>query len=74
MRSMRHMPSDLQQLILQCRTERGLSLVEMAKQVRLSPAGLSKIERGKAKPNRTTEARLVAFLRKHGYFAKQEAA
>jgi DNA-binding XRE family transcriptional regulator len=64
--------AELSQLILQCRTERNLSLSEMAKQVHLSATGLSKIERKKVKPNRTTEGRLVAFLRKHGYFPKQE--
>lgn len=60
-------------LVVKCRTERGLSLAQMAKALRMSAAGLSKIERGKVKPNRTTEARITAFLNRHGYFPKVAA-
>jgi transcriptional regulator with XRE-family HTH domain len=68
-------PSDeLAKMVLECRTEKELSLTKMAKALRMSAAGLSKIERGKVKPNRTTTSRLVAFLNRHGYFPKQEAA
>lgn len=64
---------NLSQLILRYRTDSGDSLAAMAEKVQLSAAGLAKIERGKAKPNRTTELRIVEFLQKHGYFVKQEA-
>lgn len=66
--------SELSELILKCRIERGLTLLQFAKAVKMSGAGISKIERGLSKPNRTTEARLVAFLRKYGYFPKTEVA
>jgi ribosome-binding protein aMBF1 (putative translation factor) len=75
-RSVLRMPStpakterdELAKMVFECRNQKGLSLMQMAKALKLSAAGLSKIERGKVKPNRTTEARIVAFLNRHGYY------
>lgn len=65
---------DLIALLVQCRTERQLSLAQVAKAVKISTVALSNIERGKAKPRRTTRLRLVNFLQRHNYFPKQAAA
>lgn len=54
--------------LVKYRAARGKSLADVARAVRLSPAGLGKIERGLCKPNRTTRRRLVKFLRERGYF------
>jgi transcriptional regulator with XRE-family HTH domain len=65
---------DLINLLVQCRTDRKLSLAQVAKAVRISTVGLSNIERGVSKPRRTTRLRIVNFLQKHGYYVKQAAA
>jgi transcriptional regulator with XRE-family HTH domain len=59
---------ELAKMILRCRAERKLSLTQMAKALKMSPSGLWKIEQEKVKPNPTTEARIVAFLNRHGYY------
>lgn len=77
MKTTDHQPeayTELIQLLVQCRTERGLTLPDIAKTLRLSVGTLSNIERGVANPRRTTRLKLEQFLRKHGYFLKQEAA
>jgi transcriptional regulator with XRE-family HTH domain len=65
---------DLTKLLVQCRTERNLTLAQVAKIAKISTVALSNIERGIAKPRRTTRLRLVTFLQRHGYFAKEVAA
>ena len=64
---------ELRRLVLKCRAEQRLSLSAMGVAVGLSAAGISKIERGKTKPNRASEARLIEFLRKRGYLPKAAA-
>jgi transcriptional regulator with XRE-family HTH domain len=73
---MRNSPdyAELIQLLIQCRTERGLTQPDVARSLRLSVATISNIENGVAKPRPTTRLKLVQFLRKHGYFPKEEAA
>lgn len=65
--------ADLIKLLVECRTERGLSLAQVAKAIKISTVALSNIERGLSKPRRTTRLRLEQFLRKHGYFPKVAA-
>jgi transcriptional regulator with XRE-family HTH domain len=65
---------DLTKLLVECRTERSLTLAQVAKAVKISTVALANIERGLSKPRRTTRLRLVQFLQKHGYFPKLEAA
>lgn len=64
---------DLVTLLIQCRSERDLSLEDVAKVIRISIKGLSNIERKLSKPRRTTRLRIETFLRKHGYFPKVAA-
>jgi DNA-binding XRE family transcriptional regulator len=65
---------DIPSLLIQCRTERCLSLEDVARVVRISRQALAQIERGRTKPHRTTELRIVQFLNKHGYFPKTSEA
>jgi transcriptional regulator with XRE-family HTH domain len=65
---------DLADLLIRCRTERSLTLEEVAASTQLTAMTLSMIERRKGHPRRTTMLKLEEFLRKHGYFAKSEAA
>jgi transcriptional regulator with XRE-family HTH domain len=65
---------ELPELLILCRSERNMSLADVAKAVRLSVPAIADIERGVSKPRRTTRLRIVNFLRKHGYFPKAEAA
>ena len=65
---------DLIKLLIQCRTERNLSLAKVAKAVKISIVAVSNIERGIAKPRRTTRLRIVMFLQRHGYFPKEQEA
>jgi transcriptional regulator with XRE-family HTH domain len=68
-----HKEDDIAQLILSCRTERGLTLEDVAQAIGISAKAVSNIELGKSAPRRTTRAKLDEFLRKHGYFAKKVA-
>ncbi|MCI0352844.1 MAG: helix-turn-helix transcriptional regulator [Acidobacteriales bacterium] len=65
---------DLIRLLIQCRSERDISLTEVARAIRVTPAAVSNIESGKSKPRRTTRLKLEEFLRRHGYFPKVEEA
>lgn len=64
--------SALPDALVRCRTNQDLSLHEVGRAVGLSVAALSNIERGLARPRRTTRLRLVAFLEKHGYEVAEE--
>jgi transcriptional regulator with XRE-family HTH domain len=64
---------ELIQLLVQCRTERNLTIPVVAKALKMSTGAISNIERGIGKPRRTTLAKLAEFLRKHGYFPKRAA-
>lgn len=66
--------TDLATLLVRCRTERDLRLEDVAAATRLTVMTISLVERGKTQPRRTTRLKLEEFLRKHGYFPKQEAA
>jgi DNA-binding XRE family transcriptional regulator len=75
MKHMKHAVTyDLPQLLIQCRTDRCLSLEDVAKVVKISRQALAQIERGRTRPRLTTERRIVQFLNKHGYFPNTEAA
>lgn len=65
---------DLIRLLVQCRTERRLTLIDVAKALKMSVGAISNLERGMAKPRRTTRLKLENFLRKHGYFPKMQEA
>jgi transcriptional regulator with XRE-family HTH domain len=65
--------AELIQLLVQCRTERNLTIPDVAKALNMSTGSISNIERGVGKPRRTTIAKLEQFLRKHGYFPKRAA-
>jgi transcriptional regulator with XRE-family HTH domain len=66
--------NEIGKLLLACRTERTLTLQDVAKILGMSIGALSNIERGLARPHRANRAKIEAFLRKHGYFPKAEAA
>lgn len=66
--------NELATLLLRCRTERKMTLEQVAKAVGITKKTVSNIERRLFSPRRTTRLRLVEFLRKHGYFPKSEAA
>ena len=61
-------------LLLRCRGERSLSLQAVGDAIGLSKKGVADIELGLSRPRRATRVRIEAFLRKHGYFPKSEAA
>lgn len=66
--------TELAEMLVRCRSERSLSLAQVARAVKLSPRAVSMIERGEHVPRRTTRLKVVAFLEKHGYFPKSEVA
>jgi len=63
---------DLAELLVRCRAEKGLTIGDVAKSVRISPMTISNIESGKKHMRRTTRVLLEDFLRKHGYLPKRE--
>jgi transcriptional regulator with XRE-family HTH domain len=65
---------DLADLLVRFRTERNLTLQDVAASTQLTAMTLSMLERRKGHPRRTTLLKLEEFLRKHGYFAKSEVA
>jgi transcriptional regulator with XRE-family HTH domain len=66
---------DMAELLVRCRTERNLTLEDVAAASGLTAMTLSMLERRKGRPRRTTLLKLEEFLRKHGYFPKlQEVA
>ena len=67
------MYADVAEALLACRSTHELTLRDVAEQVGLSVTAVSNIERGVAKPRRSTRARLLEFLRERGYRV-QEAA
>lgn len=67
-RQSRH--DDLPLLLLRLRAARGFSLRRVARETKLDPTGLSRIERGITSPRRTTRIRLEQFLRKYGAFRR----
>lgn len=65
-------PDDLIKMLIQCRADREITLENVAKAVGVTTKAISNIERGMAKPRRTTRLRLEQFLARHGYFLKKE--
>ena len=65
---------DLADLLVRFRTERNLTLEDVAASSQINAMTLSLLERRKGNPRRTTLLKLDDFLRKHGYFAKPEVA
>jgi transcriptional regulator with XRE-family HTH domain len=61
---------DLPELLFRCRTDRKLTLEQVAAAVSLSKKAISNIERRISTPMRVNRARIEEFLRKHGYFPK----
>lgn len=74
MQTKRPNAKDLAELLVRCRSERNLTLEDVAAATSLTAMTLSMFERCMGKPRRTTLLKLEEFLRKHGYFPKQEAA
>lgn len=65
---------ELPELLLQCRTERNLTLEDVGSSIGVSKQTVSSFETRRTQLRRTNRMRLVHFLRKHGYFPKTEAA
>jgi transcriptional regulator with XRE-family HTH domain len=65
---------DLPGLLLGFRADRKLSQGAVAKAVRVSVRAISEFERGLRQLTRANRLNLVRFLRKHGYFARDEGA
>lgn len=61
---------ELPDLLLRCRSDRRLTLQDVADAIGVSKQAVSSFEARKSRLRRTTKLRLVEFLRKHGYFAK----
>lgn len=58
----------LPDLLLALRVEHGLTLAQLAEQVGVSRQALSAIETGKRRGHRVTRAKIVALLRRNGYY------
>lgn len=65
---------ELGELLVRCRTDRNLKLIDVQKATGLSTGWLSELETGKKQTAyRISLLRLEKFLREHGYFVTRAA-
>jgi hypothetical protein len=69
----RSRPDNLADLLIRCRTEKNLTLENVAASTKLSAMTLSLLERQKGQTRRTTVLKVEEFLRKQGYLDRRAA-